>query len=339
MGILKFILKRVASAIFVLVGVSIITFILAHLVPVNPVVAWVGRQATSNPKLELIYIQRYHLNSPLYVQFFYYIWGILHLDLGYSPTKGEPVINAISQTLPYTLQLLFFSSLFAIIIGIAGGMIAAKYSGKFPDRIVSAFYIFGTATPAFFTALLLIVVAAFLIPNFPTSGPIGIFVNLPKRITGIPLIDALLEGNTNAFLSLFVHVLLPSFALALTVFGFLTRLLKTNILDLLDSNFISSFRAKGFSENKIFFNYALRNSLIPIVTLASIVTIFLLVGDVFVENIFSYPGMGQFLVQAAEASDYPAILAITLVYAIIIVIVNLVADLLYVLVDPRIRYG
>ncbi len=331
--------RRIATGVFVIFGVTLITFILAHMVPGNPVVAWLGKQAAQHPELAQAYAEKYHLNDPLYLQYFYYLNGLAHLDLGYSPTRGEPVAMAISQTLPYTLQLVIMALVFVVILGSLTGILAAKYAGRVPDRIIYSFYVFGIASPPFFVALVLILVFSLLLPILPTGGLIDLSITSPYSITGLPLLDALLEGNIPAFNSLLSHAVLPSLALALTVFGLLTRVLRSDILGLMNSNFVRAARARGVSENKIFFNYAFKNSLISVITLTSILTIFLLVGDIFVEYIFAYPGIGQYAVQAALSIEYPSILGTTLVYAIIIVIVNLITDLTYGLADPRIRYA
>jgi len=335
---LRFVAWRLVGGISVLFGVTVVTFVIAHLIPVNPVIAWIGRGASVNPQLAGVYIQRYHLNSPLYVQYFYYVYGLLHLDLGFSPTKGEPVMTAIFQTFPYTLQILFFTMIFVVLLGIPAGIIAAKYANKLPDRAILGFYIFGTASPPFFIALVLILIFSLILPILPTGGSVDPLLSVPNAITGIPMLDALIGARFGVFLSLLSHVILPSLALALTLFGLLTRVLRTNMLELLGSNFVRASRARGYGENKILF-LAFKNSLVSVVTLISVLTIFALVGDIFVEDIFAYPGLGQYAVQAALASDYPAILGTTLFYAFIIVIVNVVADLLYAFVDPRIRYG
>jgi len=229
--------------------------------------------------------------------------------------------------------------IFVVLLGTITGLLAAKYASRPPDRIISGFYIFGVASPPFFLPLVLIIVFALFLPILPTGGQIDLLVKLPLVITGIPIIDALFEGNWTAFSSLLTHIVLPSLSLALGAFGILTRILRSNTLQQLDSNYIRAARARGVPENKISFKYAFKNSLISVITLISLLAIFLISGDIFVENIFAYPGMGQYAVQAALTLDYPAILGTTLVYGIIIVLLNLAADLLYAVVDPRIRYS
>lgn len=321
-----------------LLGAVTITFFLAHLISVDPVTAWLGKAASVSPGLVAVYVREYHLHDPLYVQYFYYINGLVHLQLGYSPVREEPILLVISQTLPYTLQLVFLAMVITPVIGIIGGILSAKYSGRVLEKLIKTTYIASTSAPPFLVPLLLLLICADLVHSMPTSGAISSLVNLPYTITGIPMIDALLEGNWTAFLSLLQHAILPSLSIALALYGFLTRVLSSSIKDILGSNFVKAARARGISENVILFRYGLKNSLVQVITITALILTFALIVDVFVENIFSYPGMGQYAVQATESFDYPGILATTIVYAAMIVLVNLVADVLYFVVDPRVRH-
>lgn len=335
----RFFVRRTASGILVLFGITLITFTLAHMVPYDPVVAWIGKLGAANPQIAEIYRQKYHLGDPLYLQYFYYIGGVLQGDLGFSPTKGEPVSQVIAQTLPNTLQVVFFALILVILIGTITAIVASRNAGKLPDRVISVTYVFGVASPPFLVPLILILVFALAVPILPATGQIDPLLTLPAPITGFTVLDAILAGDGAALQSILAHLILPSLSLAILAYGILTRILRTKILEQLDSGYIKAARARGVSENSIFFRYALKNSLVTEITIVSLLTIFLIGGDIFVENIFAYPGLGQFAVQASISLDYPGILGTTLVFAAIIFMVNLTADLLYALVDPRIRYA
>ena len=337
MGLLSFVLRRLGLAVFVLLGVAIITFILSHSISSNPIVAWLGRAASMYPDLAAAYAAKYHLNDPLYVQFYYYIAGLLQGDLGYSVLKGRPVAVAIRETLPYTLQIAFFAIVFTLVIGIPLGVLAGRYHRKAADYGIRAFYLAGVSSPAFLLALFLLIVLTYMLRLLPSGGALSPGVSAPKPFTGFILIDSLLEGNLGTFLDGLVHIIMPSLALALGVFGYVTRVLRASILEVMRTNYIRSARAKGLDENTIFFKHALRNAMISVVTLASLLVTWLVTGTLFAETIFTYPGVGQYLVQALSALDYPSILAITLVFAGIIVATNLAADILYAVVDPEIR--
>jgi len=331
-----FILRRLGLAIFVLLGVCVITFTLSHLVSSNPLVAWLGR-ASGNPVLAAEYIQKYHLNDPLYVQFGYYLYALLHGDLGFSVFKGEPVSDALVQTLPFTLQIAFFAILLTLAIGIPLGVLAARYNHTVVDYSISGFYLSGIASPYFLLALILLVIMTYTLHLLPSGGALTPGVPSPPPVTHFQVIDSLLAGQWSTFLDALTHLIMPSLALALGIFGYITRVLRASILDVLHTNYIRTARAKGVDETTVFFKHALRNASIPVVTLASIIVTWLVTGTLFVEVIFAYPGIGQYAVQALSNLDYPSLLAITLVLAVIIVGSNLVADILYAVINPEIR--
>jgi len=337
LGLLSFVLRRLGLAVFVLLGVTIITFALSRSISANPLVAWLGRAASMYPDLAAAYAQKYHLNEPLYVQFYYYLVGLLQGDLGYSVFKGRPVIVAIRETLPFTLQIAFFAILFTLVIGIPLGVVAAKYHRRLADYGIRAFYLAGVSSPAFLLALFLLIVLTYTFRLLPSGGALSPGVPAPKPITGFIIIDSLLEGNLSTFVDALAHLVMPSLALALGVFGYVTRVLRASILEVMRTNYIRTARAKGLDENTIFFKHALRNAMISVVTLASLLTTWLVTGTLFAETIFTYPGVGQYMVQALSSLDYPSILGITLVFAAIIVASNLAADILYAVVDPEIR--
>jgi peptide/nickel transport system permease protein len=340
LDVVRFVVRRLFLAIFVLLSVVTITFILSHSIGGNPIVAWLGKSAGLHPELAAAYAEKYHLNSPLVVQYYYYLVGLLQGNLGFSPSRGFlPVSEVISETLPYTLQIAFFAVLISIVVGVLLGVLSARYHHRTIDRGIRAFYLAGISSPSFFIALLLLILFTFELGLFPGGGAADPTITPPKPLTRIPMLDSLLEGNFQYLNSALSHVILPSMALALGTFGIVTRVLRSSMLEVMHANYIRTARAKGLDERTVFLKHGLRNAMIPVVTLSSLVVTFLITSTIFVENIFSYPGMGQYVVQALAGQDYPGILATTLVFAVIIVLSNLVADILYVVVDPQIRMG
>jgi len=337
MGLGFFAARRFGTAIFVLFGVSLITFILAHSISGDPITAWLGRSASLHPELVKFYVEKYHLNAPLYEQYVFYVYGLLQGNLGYSPFWDEPVADLLGRTVPYTLQLMFFTFLFTIIMGILMGVLGAKFANRWPDALIRAFYLLGTAAPAFFLALALIVVFSFLLHILPTGGTVDPTIIVSPQVTGFPMLDSLINGNWASVGSQVQHIILPSLANSIGIFGVITRVLRSSILDTLSSNYIRTARAKGASENAVFFKHALRNSLIPVVTLLAVMVNVCIVSSIFVEYIFAYPGVGDYAVEAVLNYDYPSILGTTLLFGLMIVIANFVADVLYAVVDPRIR--
>jgi len=334
-----YIARRLGLAVFVLLGVLVITFIISHSFG-NPVYAWLGRSAAFHPNLVLIYEKKFHLTDPIYVQFYYYVIGLAEGNLGDSPSRGfAPVTTVIAETLPYTLQIAFFAIIETLLLGIVCGIIASYYHKKPIDAGIRTFYLGGYSSPPFFIGLVLLIIFVYAFHILPSGGPASISLQTPKPITGIPMLDALLRGDFTYLSSALDHVILPSLTLGITTFGVVTRILRSSVLDVMHSNFIRTARAKGADERSVFLGHGLQNALIPVVTVSSLVVTYLLTGTVFVETIFGYPGMGQYVVQALLAQDYPGILATTLIFALLIVITNLVADVLYVVVDPQIRYS
>ncbi len=340
MRVTTFVLRRLAFAVFVLFGVLTITFILAHSIPGNPIQALLGRQAQQHPELVSALSAKYHYNDPIYVQYYYYLSNLLHGDLGYSTSRGfVPVLAVIEETLPFTIQIAFFAFVISLVLGILLGVVSARYAHRPVDHSIRALYLGGVSSPPFFIALILLIVLTFYFRVLPSGGAVSVGIAAPASVTGIPMLDSLVEGNWTYLSDALAHVILPSLALAVGAFGVVVRILRTSMLEVLQSNYIRTARAKGLDERTVFFKHALRNAMIPVVTLSSLIIYGLISGTLFVENIFSYPGLGQYVVGALAGQDYPGVLATTLVFAVIIVLANLVADVLYVVVDPQIRLG
>jgi len=336
----RYILRRVLFGIAVLMAVVTITFILSRSLGGNIVVAWLGKGAAMHPELAALYAQKYHLNDPIPVQYYYYLVNLLQGNLGFSPSRGfEPVAQVISLTLPLTLQIAIFAFLISLVLGVLLGVLSAKYQHGTVDTCIRAFYLGGYSSPPFFIALILLIVFSFWFQLLPSGGAFDVSLTSPTMITGLPMLDAAIEGNVPFLLSSLRHIILPSVALALVTFGVLTRVLRSSLLDVMHCNYIRTARAKGLDENTVFFKHALRNAMISVITISSLMVTWLITGTIFVENIFAYPGMGQYLVIALAAEDYPGVLGVTIVFAVVIVITNLIADILYAVVDPQVRLG
>jgi peptide/nickel transport system permease protein len=338
LDVITYILRRALLAVLVLFSVVSITFVLTRSIGANPVAAWLGKAASLHPELAALYAEKYHLNSPIIVQYYYYVVNLFRGDLGYSPSRGfAPVSQVIGETLPYTAQIVFFAFLISLLLGVILGVLSARYRRTAIDHGIRGFYLAGISSPPFFIALFLLIVFAVQLGILPTGGAVDSAMSRPPSITSIPMLDSLLRGNVAYLASSVKHVLLPSMALALGVFGIVTRILRSTMLDVMRANYIRTARAKGLDERTVFFKHGLRNAMIPVVTISSLMLTWLLTGTIFVENIFAYPGIGQYVVTALSAQDYPGILGTTFTFALIIVISNLVADILYAVVDPQIR--
>jgi peptide/nickel transport system permease protein len=304
----------------------------------NLIAAWLGRSAGLHPQLAQLYAEKYHLNDPIWVQYYYYIIALLQGNLGFSPSRGFlPVVTVIGQTLPLTLQLVVVAFIITIAVGMGLGMVSARYSHTSIDGGIRTFYLAAYASPPFFVGLMFLICFTYVFKILPSGGAYDPNILAPSTVTGFPILDGLIAGDWAYSWSYVIHMILPSVVLALTTFGVLTRLLRSSLLEVMQTNYIRTARAKGVDENIVFYKHALRNAMIPVVSLSSMILTWLITSTIFVENVFAYPGMGQYLVSAVAGQDYPGILGTTLVYAVVIVVGNLVADLLYAVVDPQIR--
>lgn len=340
MNLFAYVIRRILLAVFVLLSVVSITFVLSRSVGGNPLAAWLGKAASLHPELAALYAKKYHLNDPIPVQYYYYVLNLFRGDWGLSPSRGfAPVIQVIGETLAYTIQIVFFAFLISLVLGVVLGVLSARYHGSAVDQGIRAFYFAGMSSPPFFIALFMLIVFSVWVAVLPTGGAVGVGMSTPPFVAGIPMLDSLLDGDLSYFVSSIQHVLLPSMALALTTFGTITRVLRSSMLDVMSTNYIRTARAKGLDERTVFFKHGLRNAMISVVTISSFMLTWLITGTIFVENIFGYPGIGQYVFGAISAQDYPGILGTAFVFAIIIVSSNLVADILYASVDPQIRLG
>ena len=340
MNLLRFLLRRLAFAIFVLFSVLTMTFILSHLIPGNVLQAWLGKAAILYPDLAKLYAAKYHLTDPIFVQYVYYITGMIQGNLGISPSKGfVPVATVIAETLPLTLQLVFFAFIMCVVIGIALGIVAARYHGTIIDKLIRFVYLGSYSSPPYFIGVVILVIASLYLRILPTGQAFDPSVAQPSVVTGFPMVDALIQGNFAFFASAVQHIILPSLTLALVTFGVITRVARSSLLDVMQMDYIRTARSKGLDESSIFYRHALPNAAVSLITISSLVMTFLVTGSVFVEYLFNYPGMGQYAFYALTGQDYPGIMATVFIFAGIIITTNLVADILYAYADPEIRIG
>jgi ABC-type dipeptide/oligopeptide/nickel transport system permease component len=276
----------------------------------------------------------------LYLQFYYYLNDLLHGDWGVSPISGQPVFQSITQYFPATAELTTAALILTIVIGIPLGVIAATHRNKVEDHLARVTSLTGIASPPFLLALILQFVFVFYLRVFPDSGGrISVFIAAPPQVTGFLTIDSLVAGDWPAFVSALQHLILPSLALAFLTLGLMSRLMRASLLEALASDYVRTAKAKGLRKWIVVYKHALRNALAQPVTGLAVYVAYLLGGSVVVENIFSWPGIGRYAAQAALNFDFPAIMGTTIIFAVCVVVMNLVADVLLCLIDPRIRLG
>ena len=331
----EYILKRLAMLVIVLLGVSIITFVLVRTAPGDPAVNLAGQHATAE-KLEEIR-EKYHLNDPIYVQ--YYIWlnMALHGDLGRSIESRELVTREIMERLPMTLELSIIAIIIASIVGIIAGIISAVHQYSAADYGVMVGALFGISMPVFWLGLMLIFIFSVKLGITPVGGRLSTGIEF-HRITGLYILDSILTLNGTALVDSIKHLILPSVALATIPMATIARMTRSSMLEVLRQDYIRTERAKGLSERAVVYKHAIRNALIPISTVIGMNIGILMGGAVLTETIFTLPGLGKYIANAILAYDYPVVQGFTLFFATIIVLVNLATDILYMYIDPRIKY-
>ena len=334
---LEYILRRIATSLLVLLGVTIITFTLARVVPSNPAALYIGPRARP-ADIERV-SKEMGLDKPLPVQYLNYMAGVLQGDLGNSISTKRPVLQEIADRLPATLELLFTAMFFAVIVGIPMGVLSARWQGKPVDVAVRSGSIIGVSMPAFWLGLLLQIIFFRHLGWLPLTGRVSAdlrFTSPIEEITGFYLIDSILTQNWVALKDAALHLILPALTLAAYPIGLIARMTRGSMLEVLQQDYIRTAEAYGLSQTRITYVYALKNAIGPALTVVGLTIAFALTGAFFVEVVFNWPGLGLFTVRSLLNVDYPAIMGVTLLGAIGYVTINLIVDLVQAWIDPRI---
>lgn len=334
--ITRLIVRRLLFLILVLFGLSVITFTLSHVIPSDPARMMAGpraNQVTLNKIRE-----QYGLNDPVVTQYLHYVVGVAHLDFGTSFSSRKPVRSDLGRYLPATIELGFYAFLLSTIIGIPLGVISAVKRNSWIDHIARFISISGLALPVFWLALMVQFLFFGKLGWLPDGQRLPTGVDPPKNITSLYTIDALLTGNWHLLRLAAVHLIMPVTVLAYGSLAVVTRMVRGGMLEVLNQDYVRTARAKGLDQRLVIVRHALKNALLPTVTSIGLQVGLLLSGAFLVEIVFSWPGIGRYSVQAIQQTDYNAIMATTLVIALIFVLMNLLVDILYLFLDPRISY-
>ncbi len=319
----------------VLLGTSIIVFSLIHLTPGDPARTIAGEHASEETIQKIR--EKYGLDKPLYVQYFIWLKDALKGDLGKSIVSHESVTKEIFDRFPNTFELTLVAMLFAVAVGVFAGIISASKQYSLLDYTVMGIAIFGVSMPIFWLGIMLMMIFGVYLRWLPIGGRISMMVSI-KRITGFYIIDSIITGNMEALLSTLRHLILPSVALGTIPMATIARVTRSSMLEVLRQDFIRTERAKGLPERLVIYKHAVRNALIPVVTVIGLNFGLLLAGAILTETVFSWPGIGRYIINAVKMRDYPAVQGCVLFFAFLFVIVNLLTDILYIYIDPRIRY-
>ncbi|MEM2883091.1 MAG: ABC transporter permease [Nitrososphaerales archaeon] len=306
---LRYIIRRLLLVIPVFIGVSLIAFLIMKLTPGDPILNVLGMQPTGDPSFIAAMRAELGLDDPIYIQYGKFLWRVLQGDLGRSIGSNKPVIILVSEALPRTLLLVVSSMIVAIAIGIPVGVVSSVRQHSALDHATRVGSIFAASLPDFWLGLMLMMVFSYYLGLTPISG----------------------YGKPE-------HIILPATTLGIGLAGLITRLTRSSMLEVIRQDYIRAAKAKGMSERGVIFKHALRNALIPIVTVLGLQFGFLLAGAFFVEWVFAWPGIGRLAVQAIQQRDYPVVLGALLVTSIAYVVINIIVDIIYAYIDPRVQY-
>lgn len=337
MDTIRFILKRLLYLIIMLLGVATLVFILTKLIPGDATTANLSQRALSDPEIVAAYKAKHGLDKPIFVQYLYYMRDLLHLDLGTSIRTNTAVLDDLARCFPATVELAIFSIFLATVFGILFGVISAMKRNSLADQAVRAISITGVSVPSFWLALLVLYFLYYKTHLFPGPGRLSAVFAPPQNVTGLYVIDSLLEGNVYKAMDALSHLLLPGIVLASFTMGLITRTTRSNLMDVMSTDYIRTARAKGLGKFKLIVRHALGNALIPVLTVIGLGLGNLLGGMVLVESIFNWPGVGQYAYTSVLSADYPAIIGVSLLVALNYMVINTVVDILYGIIDPRVR--
>ncbi len=321
-----------------LFGVSVLVFLLSNLVPSSPEAANLSQTAINDPEIVAAYRAKWGLDKPLWERYTIYLGNLLQGDFGTSIRTGRPVLEELKQYFPATLELSAYAMLIAITLGISFGTLSAIFQDKPVDHILRTISISGVSLPSFWFALIAMSIFSDKLGFFPSGGRFDVRQFSPSGGTGVYTFDAILQGNGAFYVDALSHLVLPALILGFFTMGLIARQTRSNLLEAMSTDYIRTARAKGMKESRVVFRHALGNALVPVITVSGMGFCNLLGGMVFVEKIFSWPGIGQYAYLAAVNTDFPAICGVSLLIATIYVVVNLFIDILYGIIDPRIRY-
>jgi peptide/nickel transport system permease protein len=330
-----YLFHRLAGTIPVLCLISLLVFLLIHAAPGDPTLFLLGEETNAAEVAKAK--ERWGLDQPLYIQYLKFLKSAATGDFGKSFKYAEPVTRVIKTRLPATIELAIFAIIIATLLAIPLGVWAGAKPNSWIDNIGTTFGLFGISMPSFWLAIMLILLLAGVLNLLPTSGRSTYGIAGPEE-TGFYILDSMLQNNWRAVWDALSHIFLPALALGVNMLGILMRVTRSSILEVMNEDYIQTARAKGLRENKVVWRHVTRNALIPVITVVGLELGTLLSGSIIVETVFAWPGSGSLLITGLNARDYPLVTGVVMTYTAAFVLINLIIDALYAIVDPRIRY-
>jgi ABC-type dipeptide/oligopeptide/nickel transport system permease component len=335
----RYVLRRIIVIPPLLLGVVTVTFLITRLVPANPLATVLNPRSLTNPQIVAAAKAHWGLDGTILQQYGHYLWNLLHLDMGTSFVTKNAVASDVASRLPATLELVLAAIVIAVIGGVGIGVLAAVRQNTFTDHLGRLFTLVGSSTPQFWSGLVLLLLLSTRLHLLPGPGQLYPQAYPPPHYTGVYVIDALIAGDFSLCWQAIEHLILPAFILGWGVMGSIARIVRASMLDVLSQDFVRTARAKGARESIVILHHALRNAMLPALTIVGFSVAYLLSGDVLVEDIFQWGGIGSYAVTAAESLDYPAIMGVTIVGGVAFLVASLLTDLAYAVADPKIRVG
>ena len=329
-------IRRVSLLIPTFLGITIVAFGFVRILPGDPVLLMAGERGLTPERYEKL-LNEFGYNRPIWEQYFDYLWKLLHGDMGYSLVKKQPVFSEFFTLFPATVELAICAMLLAILLCLPAGIISASKRGSFSDQAIMGTALVGYSMPIFWWGLLLIIVFSGWLGWTPVSGRISLMYYFEQN-TGFMLIDSLISNQQGAFGSAVKHLILPTVVLATIPLAVIARQTRSAMLEILGEDYVRTARAKGLSVWRVIYIHALRNAMIPVVTVIGLSVGTLLAGAILTETIFSWPGIGKWMVDSISRRDYPVVQGGLLLIAAIVMVVNLLVDMTYGIINPRIRY-
>ncbi|MCY4465331.1 MAG: ABC transporter permease [Chloroflexi bacterium] len=337
MNFFRYLVRRLLLIVPLLLGITIVAFIIANAVPADPINANLPQNALGNQELVDAFRKKWGLDKPLHEQYLTYLGNLLRGDMGMSIKTRKPIREDIARFLPATIELATLSVLLGAGLGVGLGLVSAVWKDTLADYVARVVALIGVSFPVFLLALVALTVFHTELGIAAGPGRLDYKLRAPPTVTGMFTIDALLAGDRKIFNDALAHLVLPSLTLALYISGIISRITRSSLLEVLNQEYMRTARAKGLRERKIIGRHGMRNALIPVVTVIGLAYGNLLVGSILIESIFAWPGIGRYMFRASTSQDFPAIMGVSLLIAVIYVGVNFVVDIAYYFLDPRIR--
>jgi peptide/nickel transport system permease protein len=332
----RYVLLRVVASAAMAAAATLVVFLVAHTVPADPVLAQLGDKQSANPETVARFRARWGLDRPLHEQYAIFLARLVRGDLGESIATRRPVLDDIRQYVPATIELATAAGLLTIVLGVPLGVAAAVRRHGWVDHLARVLCLIGVSAPTFWLAFIVLALFYGGLEIAPSPGRLDIGAGAPPRVSGLLVVDGLLAGDWGTVRSALAHLILPAVVLATSTIGIVTRTTRAAMLETLDQDYVRTARAKGLAERGIVRHHAFPNALLPILTLAGLAYAELLAGTVLTETIFSWPGLGRYTYQSALAIDFPAIMGVTFLVALMYLAINLLVDIAYLFVDPRV---